>query len=45
MSRREKLLLAVVLALFVIAHVGGAIMLGGALATQGTPAAVVHHGD
>jgi hypothetical protein len=45
MSRREKLLLAVVLALFAIAHVGGAFMLGGALATQGTPAALVHQGD
>jgi hypothetical protein len=45
MSRREKLLLAIVLALFAIAHVGGAFMLGGALATQGTPAVLVHQGD
>jgi hypothetical protein len=45
MSSREKVLLAIVLALFAIAHVGGAFMMKGAHATQETPAALTHQGD
>ncbi len=45
MSRREKLLLAIVLALFAVAHIGGAFMMTGANATHGTPAALIHQGD
>jgi hypothetical protein len=45
MSRREKLLLAVVLALFAAAHVGGAFMMRGAQATPSAPAELTHQGD
>jgi hypothetical protein len=45
MSHREKLLLAIVLALFAIAHIGGAFMLTGANATHATPAALTLQGD
>jgi flagellar basal body-associated protein FliL len=45
MSSREKILLAVVLALFAIAHVAGAFMMGGAHATQEAPAALTYQGD
>jgi hypothetical protein len=46
MSFREKLVLTVVLVLFGIAHVGGVLMMGRALATQ-EPAAIplTHRGD
>jgi hypothetical protein len=45
MSRREKLLLGVVLALFAIAHISGAFMLRGAQATPAAPATLIHQGD
>jgi len=45
MSSREKLLLAIVLALFATAHIGGALMMNGAHATQEAPAALTHQGD
>ena len=45
MSNREKLLLTIVLALFAIAHIGGAFMMKVAHATQEAPAALTHQGD
>jgi hypothetical protein len=46
MSLREKLVLTIVLILFGIAHVGGVVMMGRALATQ-QPVAIpfMHGGD
>ena len=45
MSRREKLLLGVVLALFAIAHISGAFMLRGAQATPNAPDNFTYQGD
>jgi hypothetical protein len=45
MSKREKLLLGVVLALFAIAHISGAFMLRGAQATPKAPDTFTHQGD
>jgi|307.fasta_scaffold177322_2 hypothetical protein len=45
MSRREKIVLAVVLTLFAIAHIGGVFMLQGAQATPRAPAAFINQGD
>jgi len=45
MSRRERTVLAVVLALFAFAHVGGMFMLQDAQATPNNPAALILQGD
>jgi len=46
MSRREKLWVAIVLALFALAHVGGALVLAGASPAQAPdPAQLMHRGD
>jgi len=46
MSQREKILVAVVLALFALAHIGGAFVLSGASRAQvPDPFQLVHHGD
>jgi hypothetical protein len=44
MSFREKFWLTILLALFGIAHVGGAFMLG-SNAQEPSPAQLEHHGD
>jgi hypothetical protein len=44
MSNRQKLWLTVALALFAIAHIGGAFMLG-SHASEPEPTQLVHHGD
>jgi hypothetical protein len=44
-SRQEKLLLGIALALFAIAHIGGAFVLQGAQATPQAPAALIQQGD
>jgi hypothetical protein len=45
MSHREKLLLAIALAFFAIAHIGGASILRGAQATPQAPAVLINQGD
>ena len=45
MSFREKLILTIVLVLFAIAHVGGVVMMGRALATQQVAIPLMHGGD
>ena len=45
MSRREKIVLAVVLALFAITHISGVFMLRGAQATPQAPATLTFQGD